>query len=599
MTRHASRNRQVPDCGDPCRWRSLYEGSQTSLSDMAGKQASVIGDHDRMRGRVVMLLKRTWPVEFGEAERALGHRLGDATDEVLLAYLEAWTIASATAVPTTAPAGVDALRSTLRDLGLAVPDHGDLNAWSAGLRRAAAEAALEPPADSAGPVSGDAPRTAGGGLSGRAGLHDLFDDAPDPDAGTQTPPHGHAGAPHAGSGFDDLFDDEGPAGGFADLFDDAPPSELGGIFDDEPSSSTAQAQGLTTPPAPETVEDLGDLFDDGPANMADVIDRAVHPGVSDHTAPHHTAPRHTAPRHTAPHHGAATAVAAPEPPPTSEPVPTGPPAPAPAGTAGAVVVKPELFPGAKSGSRKRTGARKTRSRAAGPDLDVPGGAASSTVVADDTRSALLAAVAIPRPVFVADLAAVAGSREAAEAWEAEMRRQGLTAPVRLIAGKPRHRLRGTLVLPAGELREAANAFNVGWWADAMGAYSGARMYEMAVLLHRVGDDIVSATFDEDVAKLRLKQSRGLVGVVVATSSDLGVGEETRGKIADAVAELIAERLTLVAVLAIRAEDRAALVTALEGESAERGWRPAVPVVVAQSWEWADDAGSSATLVLGG
>jgi hypothetical protein len=562
MMRHSSRERHDNSCGDPCRWKSLYEGSQTSLADMATKQASVIGDHDRMRSRLVMLLKRTWPAEFSDAERSLGHRMSDATDEVLLAYLEAWTIASATAVTATTPAGVTALRSALRDTGLAVPDHDDLTAWADTVRRLHIAARSDETAqEAAGPA---AVPPVPGGLTARAGLSDLFDDEPIPT-----------------DDLSGLFDDEPPSPGehaLADLFDDEPATGLDDLFSDEAATGPAGVEPAgVEPEGGAAVEDLGDLFDDDHTpSMAQAIDRAVQ------------TPR-------------------PAPEPSSTPVAGhGEGAPAPrdadvkaAAATGATMVKPELFPASKGASRKRTGGRRTRSRAASPDLDVPSSAGSSAVVGDDTRSALLAAVAIPRPVFVADLAAVAGSREAAEAWEAEMRRQGLSAPVRLIAGKPRHRLRGTLVLPAGELREAANAFNVGWWADAMGAYSGARMYEMAVLLHRVGDDVVSASFDEDVAKLRLKQARGLVGVVVATSSDLAAGEETRSKIADAVAELMAERLTLVAVLAIRAEDRAALVAALEEEAVARSWHPAVPVVVAQSWEWADDAGSSATLVLGG
>jgi hypothetical protein len=131
-------------------------------------------------------------------------------------------------------------------------------------------------------------------------------------------------------------------------------------------------------------------------------------------------------------------------------------------------------------------------------------------------------------------------------------------------------------------------------------YRGARLYELGVLLHRIGDEVVSAQFEEHGALLRLNTARGIVGTVVLFES-LSTDPAASNVLETMLKQLLGERCSLVAILTTSGE--AAAVTLL-GEAIGRlavtnGWRPQFPVITARSWEFADDRGSTAQLVLGG
>ena len=193
--------------------------------------------------------------------------------------------------------------------------------------------------------------------------------------------------------------------------------------------------------------------------------------------------------------------------------------------------------------------------------------------------------------------AVAGSQELVEAWEAESRASS-TSPVRFVAAKTRHRLRGSLVLPIDFLREAATEFKRSSWAECMDRYRGATLYEIAVLLHKIESDVVSSRATEHTLTLRLTTRSGLVGVVVALGPKLGQGELTRNALAAELESLLSERLSLIAVLTPRAEAFDAVCNAVTEEAKTRKWAPAVPVIASRSWEYAEDRGAASQLLMG-
>ena len=275
-------------------------------------------------------------------------------------------------------------------------------------------------------------------------------------------------------------------------------------------------------------------------------------------------------------------------------------------------LRPEVTPAGRGSGRR---ARAVRTKAAPPErlpLPLPDTANADTAAtppaADETPTAatsqaLLAAACIPRPVFAADLVAVAGSMEAVRAWERQCREENL--PVRIVPAKMRHAGRGALIFPVDEARALTTEFRRSLWGDVLAArgpsYRGARLYEFAVLLHRVGEQVVSHRLGEHTATLRLAQPGGLTGVVVAFSSDMSDGSPVRAEMLDQVGQLVGERLAGVAVLTTSGEAGTleALVEVLSGEARARSWQPTMPVVAARSWEYADSRGTSATLVLGG
>jgi hypothetical protein len=253
--------------------------------------------------------------------------------------------------------------------------------------------------------------------------------------------------------------------------------------------------------------------------------------------------------------------------------------------------------------KRRTGARKRGGRlvASVPSRDMPTGADTAATVTPVAVESILAAVAIPRPVFITDLESVAGGTGAVAGWERDMRALKTQAPVRLIGGKPRHRALGSLVLPHGELATAAQEFTRSWWAACMGEYSGGTLYEIAVLLRRNGNDVTSADFKKTVAVLRLNTPRGLVGLIIVTGKDLEPGSETMSGLGDALEVLLRERLSLVGVLSTTADrsDEDAITAGVELAGVQRDLPVTTPVVFSRTWEWGDNTSSTMKLLLGG
>lgn len=644
-------------CVPGCRYRSLYEGSQASLGDMAAKQARSVAEHRQLRGDLARLLKRYFPREFQAAERSLGGPMADTDDAVVVAYLDQLLAARHI------DGGLAGLRAALVAAGFDITTD-DVDQWAEAVRdrppaapqAAAPQAAVpappapSPAAPATDPVTtvqpwasvpdpvapADVPAAALDApppqvppddepLPGVDALDELLRDlggtglgGPGPEAG---PADGlevavaHDGVPDAPwlDDLDDLFGDGGagpdegggegdapvpdvpadalsefavaehvaadvvaPAdapvagpGGLDDLFGELPGDTGGGSALDDLFGGPSPSGGVPADvPADVAAGGLDDLFGDVPAPGAHV------PDAQDPIA---QVP------------GAQTA---------GGPGPAAVPDPAPGAPAGQTMqlpLKPEVVaPGRKRGGRRTPRARATR----GDVLEEEG---PSGPIEDRTRKALLAAVAIPRPMFVADLATVAGSRDQVEQWEVEMRELRTGAPVRFIAGKPRHRKRGSLVIPHGALRDAGAGAGASWWSDCLRreSYRGSRLYELAVLLHRVGSDVIASDFDDDAAVLRVNEERGLVGIVVVLSDDLAPGGAAHERLRSSLGALVRERLGLVAVLVINAEWETRVCQTVEELARAEGWAPNAPVVYSTTWEWADDAGSTAKLVVGG
>lgn len=274
---------------------------------------------------------------------------------------------------------------------------------------------------------------------------------------------------------------------------------------------------------------------------------------------------------------------------------------APAGPGYEAPLRPELFTPVKTPRTTRRGGRTVRQRAERPDpmlLDIPVETGPQPELSEDLRQRLTAAALLPRPVFTSDLVAIAGSAEVVGVWEGDLRAEPATSPVRFLAAKGRHRLRGSLVVPVE--RSTAKGTRPDWWADCVERYRGSRLYELGVLLHRVGEEVVSAQFDEHAALLRLNSARGIVGVIVIFEN---IATETLAQAAleRLMSQLLGERCSLVAVLTTAGD--APAITALGDGIANlalvKNWRPQFPVITARSWEFADDRGSTATLILGG
>jgi hypothetical protein len=264
-------------------------------------------------------------------------------------------------------------------------------------------------------------------------------------------------------------------------------------------------------------------------------------------------------------------------------------------------MRPELFPASPKRAPGLPARRRPRVSADSPaGFDVPEAPTTPVLPANDGLDMrLAAAVAIPRPVFISDLVDQVGSADEVEAW-VERCRADADSPYRFIPTKARHRLRGSLVLPVGYLREAAAEFSQSWWAECLERFHGAKLYEMAVLLHAIGDQVKTwkVTADGSAVLMRVAQQRGIVGVVVCLDDRLAPTEAGRSSVASLTAELLKDRLDLLVVLATTDPMLEPLVTAITDEAASRRWEPTCHVVAARSWEWASGNAAAARHVLG-
>jgi hypothetical protein len=579
----------------------------------------------------VLAAKRAFPRAFGEAERSLGKRLSEASDEILVAYLENFMGSSVLAEE---PEGASELRQALGEIGVLIPNGVDLREWAEAVRKHApaliqdmSPIVRSGPAVSTGkqaPAQPDKPRAlANRDLlaertiepAGDLDLDDLFEPTqtasgtgdvpklPEKPAETTTPPvetlvdveddlgdevSSTTGGEHPFEAEDELggFSGDDIFGGLGDGFSDEQPIPVGNdssevaavesFFDDtsilEPNSNadvdataTAEAAGEPEP----TVTHQGQATGGGDTDTA---------GAASHGAE----PEKDALNRTEPTKGEGVE----------------PREPLPAWQAGRTV-KPQLFPPAPTGGRGAKRERRTiRSRALPADLpDVPievQPGVGTTELDEKVRNQLLASISVPRPVFTSDLASMVGSEEMVSAWREELQNGDLT--VRFVLPKPRHKLRGSLVIPQANLAATNGEFARSHWARCMEAYRGARIYELGVFFHRFGEQVISFESDGEVVSVRMSLPSGLTGAVLVAGQDLAAGGATRSSLCGVLERLLQDRLVHIAVLVLNAEQFEAVANVLESEARTRGWKASMPVTLSRSWEYVDGTGTAVPLL---
>jgi len=225
---------------------------------------------------------------------------------------------------------------------------------------------------------------------------------------------------------------------------------------------------------------------------------------------------------------------------------------------------------------------------------------SSENLTAELSNKLTTSCAIARPVFIRDLVSIAGSRDLVEQWENDCRANPAKNPVRFIGAKLRHRDRGSLVIPATSLRIVNKDISKNWWWDAIESYRGAKLYELAVLLSvKVGDSLVSSKFMDNFAILRVNANTGLVAFVVIFTPKVDEPGPINKNFTDELKELGKERLTQIIVLTTIAEDKSIerVISAIDNLVSTEKWSPTCPVSVSYSWEFTDNRGSTAHLVV--
>lgn len=574
MMQRSKRQDSVQLCDENCKYRRLYEGSQRSLTEMASRQAQAVSRVGRLRNQLVLAAKRAFPRAFGEAERSMGKRMSEVTDEILVAYLESFM---GTSILAEEPEGVAELRQALNDLGVFLPAGADLKEWAEAIRRhgdvivPGSDQRTRPmPAPAVVPARPVQPLLRNRDLLAVVpkedfDLDDLFEPVPT-EAGSVTAV-GMGESPEKVAGASLRTE---PI--------DLPP------FDDAHQPDDVFADGVTGEDAFDIVDVFGGESIPGGEHAGSAPEEFVfedstpaNPTLEDPAIVPDTNPTPAAAAETG------TAVTQPS---------------LPAWATGKTV-KPQLFPATAAGTKPAKRARKqVRTRATAPDVPEAGiGSDAGTGpegLTEEIRAQLMAAIAVPRPVFTSDLAAIVGGDEIVSAWRDDLQSGDLT--VRFVLPKPRHRARGSLVIPQATLAGSDSNFSRSHWACCMEAYRGARIYEMGVFFHRFVEQVISFESDGETVAVRMSLPNGLTGAVLIAGQDLAEGGATRVSVTGALDRLLRDRLVHVAVLVLNAEQFEAVRAAVEEEAKTREWSANMPVTLSRSWEYVDGTGTAIPLL---
>ena len=509
-------------------YRSLFEGSQASLADMAARQAQALSRVGRLRQSLVTILRKNYGSLVNSAEMSMGKKLNDVDDEILLAYLESCVSAS---MRIDNDSALHLLREALGQAGIAVTGN-DVLLWTDQVRTHVVATAANKARPSIGlPKEVDLATSA---------VEDTDTVSWEQDTATS--------AVSAPQNLEELFGEysepvlwDGPLG----TTNEEPvwsPSPV------KPSRETITnpIQSAVSPfDEPQEEHLQSDARDSGPAGVfEDETDDKL--GVVAPTKIMHP------------------------------------------------VFKPEII--AQGAHTKR--ARKSKARVLSPGEPDENLYTQNQLLPVDldeqVRSSLVAASSLARPVFTRDLISVAGSAEVVEAWEMECRLNSEETNIRFVAPKSRHRLRGRLII--AENPEEPKAGD--WWGQATRKYRAGRLYELGVLLHRVGDEVVTYKLDDESATFHLNTPKGLVGVLIVLSSILEQDTPGYNTIRDCLVSMFSERLVILAVLTASGEKESLpnLVDFVKKQATDLNITPLMPVVAARSWEYSDDRGSSAVLL---
>ena len=422
-------------------------------------------------------------------------------------------------------------------------------------------------ADQTGPASDTASDPASshsddGGEGG--GLGDIFATRPDTEPGTEPESANDSssgGEPDTGLG--DIFATEPDADTPTDdAAGDGPGGELGDIFADhsevEPDANTATGgSGVTS-----SSDGLGDIFATEPDTGT-----GTEPGPADGSGGPGTALDDIF---------------------ATQPETADPPKPGTTDrgmrTVNTEQLKPEMVrPTRQQKKSRQTTAKKPKvtPRTKATAADSPPAVAD----ADSLHNKLLAAACIPRPVFIADLNDLAGDARAVAEWEQETRNKP-DRGLRFVAAKQRHKQRGSLVVPHDYARTATVEFTDSCWGSCLGLYRGSRLYETGVLLHHLGDSIVTHRAGPDIITMRLNQRKGIVGMVVVVNDKLNKHGSTRQQLTADLDELVNERLFEIVIAVANNEWHDPVKTIVEQAHQQNGWEPAMPVTLTRTWDYA-------------
>ena len=523
-------------CGPNCSYRKLYESSQISLSDMSSKQAGALARVGRIRASIVSTIRKNFPKQTNEFERTYGSRLSEMDDELILAFLENVVNVNNSR---DLKSTLEAISQALLSKGI-IKDGSKPSSWLNDIlnHTTAHNSVIHQNLDSL--FGGSVAITAPDLNSNNAVKNPpLVEPSLEIKQVTKTIHIEPDEIPVEHSGLTEDFND------YITDIEFVPEEQI------DVDGSTDVELGWVDSGDSSPFESLGSLF----GNSATPIETREDVDVSMNTNSWSPSP-----------------------------------------------IKPENI--SDYGKKVRKVKKEPVSRRKEPRVQATApqshGAQNDPAGLDERlKGMFMSAVTIPRPVFTKDLLSLCPDYDVILEWE-ESSRANPDMGLRFISPKQRHRHRGSLVIPAKNLRLSSKKKSEDWWNSAIELYMGSKLYELGVLLHRVGDEVVSYSFNDLTAVIKLNTPKGIVVIIVVMNDRTEAGTEARSKIVSDIKQASQEKLAFIAILSTLGEEKEMerLLSNLTSIHNEEDLGLSTSLVCSRTWEFADDRGSTSKLISG-
>lgn len=197
-----------------------------------------------------------------------------------------------------------------------------------------------------------------------------------------------------------------------------------------------------------------------------------------------------------------------------------------------------------------------------------------------------------KPIFTNDLLFLAGDIDTLNTWEKTHRDNIDKSNFRFLSSKNRYKQLGSLVINKNTI--TSNSI----WSNFVEKFRGAVLYELAVLFKRIYDDIIDYKIEDNYIQIYIKTPRGITKLIIILNNiDKNTNLENNFK--NLLSSSQTENLSLLVILAIKADKNIInrISETVTSYFVENSIKPNSAIVTAFTWEFADDRGTSAKLVI--
>jgi hypothetical protein len=250
------------------------------------------------------------------------------------------------------------------------------------------------------------------------------------------------------------------------------------------------------------------------------------------------------------------------------------------------VIEP-LFPAEEKISKSKSKVKNPQIKAEKPEIII-----SNYAIDGDKFLKMNDFASSNKPTFIIDLLPIAGNVNDLSTWEKIHRDNIDKSDFRFLASKNRYKQLGSLIIN----KETVSQSNC--WGSCVTELRGAGLYEIGVLLRRINDEVIDYTVDNDIIVIYVNSSRGITKLIVLMS-EFDKSNDVKSKVFAQLQETGNINLSLIAILSTKSEKN--ILTKITESVREfyikEDLKPITSVVAAHSWEFADDRGSSAKLII--